>query len=204
MIRAVYVLVEGGVCIYNRAYDPSLADPMLMSSFVSAVSQFSKEAMGDDLKGIESDGRFVFVADHDRILTVVIADDPDEVDTSLIDYISISFLNRYSQELLGDTGKSGQFEDFNEILDRIIPPHLLRDTRVAPMEPLDGLSLLELPSDLQPLATILIREQTLTVHNAARELRISEPAARAKLDSIVSLGKAGRKEGKGGLVYYVE
>ncbi len=204
MIRAIYVLVEGGVCIYNRAYDTALADPMLMSSFVSAVSQFSREAIGDDLKGIESDGRFVFVADHNPITTIVIADDPDEIDASLIDIVSISFLNKYSQELMGDVGKSGQFEDFSEALDKIIPPQLLKDTRVDPRDPLDGLSLMEIPSELKSMATLLIRDKTLTVRNAARELRINESTAKKKLDSIVSLGKAGRREGRGGIVYFIE
>lgn len=204
MIRAIYILVEGGICIFNRAYDTALADPMLMSSFVSAVSQFSREAMGDDLKGIESDGRFVFVADHDPITTIVIADDPEEIDASLIDIVSISFLNKYSQELMGDTGMSGQFEDFTDSLDKLIPPHLLKDTKVDPREPLDGLSLMEIPSDLKSIATLLIREKSLTVRNAARELRINESTAKKRLDMIVSLGKAGRREGRGGIIYFIE
>lgn len=203
MIRAIYILIEGGVCIYNRAYDTALADPLLMSSFISAVSQFSREAMGDDLKGIESGGRFVFVADHDQISTIVIADDPDEIDASLIDYISMNFLNKYSTELQGDTGNPDIFSDFDGVLDRIVPPELLKDTRVEPRDPLDGLSLMEIPPDLKSAAMLLIRERTLTVRNAARELRVNESAAMQRLDAIVALGKAGRREGRAGTIYFV-
>jgi hypothetical protein len=203
VIRAIYILVEGGVCIYSRAYDTALADPLLMSSFISAVSEFSREAMGDDLRGIESGGRFVFVADHDQISTIVIADDPDEIDASVIDYISMNFVSKYSTELQGDTGNPKVFSDFDAVLERTIPPELLKDTRVDPKDPLDGLSLMEIPPDLKSAAMLLIREQTITARNAARELRINENAAIQRLDAIVALGKAGRREGRGGTIYFV-
>jgi hypothetical protein len=203
MIRAVYILVEGGICIYSRAYDEALADPLLMSSFISAVTQFSREAMGDELKGIESDGRFVFVSDQDQIDIVIINDDPDEINVNLIENIAMSFLGKYSSQLTGDTGVSEQFKGFDVTLDRIIPPSLVQETTIEPKEPLDGLSIIELPSDLKAIAMLLIREQKLTASRAAREMSLPVSKAQGMLDTIVDLGKAGRRENRLGAEYFI-
>jgi hypothetical protein len=203
MIRAVYVLLDGGVCIYSRIYDPALASPMLMSSFISAVSAFSREAMGDELRGIESDGRFVFVADHDRIITVVIAESPEEISPGLIDNIGINFLSRYSKHAELDLCETSTFREFDGVLDKIIPPELLESTRIDPVEPLDALSLIEVPQTSTELALLLIRKKSLSVKQAATELSIDVDNAHSLLEQLVEMGKVGRRTSRGSVMYFV-
>ncbi len=203
MIRAVYILVEGGVCIYSRIYDPALASPMLMSSFISAISAFSREAMGDELRGIESDGRFVFVADHDRIITVLIAENPEEISTGLIDNIGINFVSRYSKHAELDLCDSATFREFDGVLDKIIPSRLLESTRVDPLEPLDALSLIEVPQESTQIALLLIRKKSLSAQQAATELSMDVDSAHILLEQLVEMGKVGRRTSSGSVLYFV-
>lgn len=194
MIHAIYILVEGGICVYSRVYDSDLADPYLMSSFISAVSSFSREAIGDELRGIESNGRFIFVADHDQITTVVIADDPNEIGQTLIDYIGLNFLSRFGSILVSGELEVATFKSFDEVLEKMIPPQISTGAIIDPSEPLDALSIIELPPKLKDTALLLVRERRLTPWQVARELSISEEEATEHLEGLVRLGKAGRKK----------
>ncbi|MBD3406932.1 MAG: hypothetical protein GF411_12515 [Candidatus Lokiarchaeota archaeon] len=203
MIRAVYVLVSGGVCVFSRSYDPELADPYLLSSFVSAMSSFSKEAMGDDLRGIESDGRFIFVADHKQVTTVVIADGPTEVTANLIDYIGLNFISRYGKDIQEGRQNLPIFDKFTEVLDKIIPKDLQYTDSVKPRLPLDALAIVELPKKLKDIAMLLVRERQMTAQKGARELGISVKSASNLLEQLVVMGKAGRKIEGRSVIYFV-
>ncbi len=203
MIRAVYILIDGGICIYSRAYDKALADPLLISSFISAISQFSREAMGNDLRGIEAEGRFVYILDSDRIVVSVVVDHPDDISANMIEYIALNFLGKYSNKLGGDTGDPDLFTGFDKVLDKVIPIHLIREDKIDPKEPLDALTLIEIPSDLREIAMVLIREHSVTAQQIADELKMKEEKAIERLEKIVELGKAGRRETRTGSVYFV-
>ncbi|RDE17425.1 MAG: hypothetical protein C4K49_02895 [Candidatus Thorarchaeota archaeon] len=203
MIRAVYILIEGGICIYSRVYDTALADSMLMSSFVSAITTFSREAMGDELRGIESGGHFLFVTDHDKISTVIVADTPGEVSSSVMDYIGVSFLSMFSVHLQHQMSDTSVYRSFDEVIDRIVPQKAIAESRVDPREPLDALSIVEVPRSVRDAALVLLRRQSLQAQQAARELSIDINEAVEKLERLVKLGKAGRKETIEGVVYFI-
>ena len=203
MIRAIYVLAEGGVCIYSKVYDSALADPLLMSSFISAVTQFSREAMGDELKVIESDDKFVYVLDHDMISIIAVVDEPDEISSNLMENIGLSFLSKFAGEIHGDFGDISTFSVFDEMLDKIVPPQKIVETKIEPLDPLDALSIIELPSKLKKIALLLLQEKRMYVKKATTELAISEDAAKALLEEILKLGKIGREDTKAGLIYFI-
>ncbi|TXT55281.1 MAG: hypothetical protein BAJATHORv1_40192 [Candidatus Thorarchaeota archaeon] len=203
MIRAVYILVSGGVCVFSRSYDPELADPYLLSSFVSAMASFSKEAMGDDLRGIESDGKFIFIADHKQVTTVVIADGPDEVTSTLIDYIGLNFISRFGKDIQQGRQNLPIFDKFTEVLDKLIPEHLKFTDSVKPREPLDSLAIVELPKELKDIAMLLVRERSITEKKAALELGISLKKSTRLLEKLVNLGRAGRKLEGRNVIYFV-
>jgi len=203
VIRAIYVLAEGGVCIYSKVYDSALADPLLMSSFISAVTQFSREAMGDELKVIESDDKFVYVLDHDLISIIAVVDEPDEISSNLMENIGLSFLSKFAGEIHGDLGDIAIFSVFDEMLDKIVPPQIIVETKIEPQDPLDALSIIELPSELKKIALLLLQEKRMFAKRAAAEFAISENAAKAQLEEILKLGKIGREDTRAGLVYFI-
>lgn len=203
MIRAIYVLAEGGVCIYSKVYDSALADPLLMSSFISAVTQFSREAMGDELKVIESDDKFVYVLDHDLISIIAVVDEPDEISSNLLENIGLSFLSKFSGQIHSDLGDISIFSVFDELLDKIVPPQVIVETKIEPLDPLDALSIIELPSELRKIALLLLQEKRLHAQKAAAEFGISEDAAKAQLEEILKIGKIGREDTQAGLVYFI-
>ena len=203
MIRALYILIEGGICIYSKIYDTNSGNPWLVSSFIAAVSEFSREAIGNELRGIESDGRFLFISNHDTIVTVVVADNPDEISSNLIDYISINFLTMFAKELQTENPDVDAFTSFDEMLAKIIPPNLVKDTTIEPGEPLDALSMVNIPSKLRDIALFLVRENGVSSKRVAQEFSISVTSATEKLEKLVETGNVGRKETRDGTLFFV-
>lgn len=203
MIRAVYILIEGGVCIYSRVYDTANVDPFLISSFISAVASFSQEAIGNELRGIESEGKFIFVTDHNQIVTAIIADDPNEISPQISETIALKFLSEYATHIQSGIDDADTFRDFDSVLDRIIPPHLALGGRIEPQEPLDALEIIKIPPHLRDIALLILREKEITVHQAVRELSLKEEIATSWMEELVELGKVGRRDSERDQVYFI-
>jgi hypothetical protein len=203
MIRAVYILIEGGVCIYSRVYDTANVDPFLISSFISAVASFSQEAIGNELRGIESEGKFIFVTDHNQIVIAIIADDPNEISPQISETIALKFLSEYATHIQSGIDDTDAFRDFGSILDRSIPPHLALGGRIEPKGPLDALEIVKIPPHLRNVALLILREKEITIHQAAHELSLEEEVASNWMEELVELGKIGRKESIKGQIYFL-
>jgi hypothetical protein len=203
LIRAVYILIEGGVCIYSRVYDTANVDPFLISSFISAVASFSQEAIGNELRGIESEGKFIFIADHNQIITAIIADDPNEISPQISETIALKFLSEYAPHIQSGIDDADVFQSFDNILDKIIPPHLALAGRIEPREPLDALEIIKIPPYLRKLALLILREKEVTVHQVAHELSLEEEVATSWMEELVALGKVGRRDTMKGLIYFL-
>jgi hypothetical protein len=203
MIRAVYILIEGGVCIYSKVYDTANVDPFLISSFISAVASFSQEAIGNELRGIESEGKFIFVADHNQIITAIIADDPNEVSPQISETIALKFLSEYAPHIQSGIDDADTFRDFDSILDRIIPPHLALGGRIEPQGPLDALEIINLAPHLRNMALLILREKEITTGRAAHELSIDEDEVTSWMEELVELGKIGRRDTANGQIYFL-
>jgi hypothetical protein len=199
----VYILVEGGVCIYSRVYDTANVDPFLISSFISAVASFSQEAIGNELRGIESEGKFIFVTDHNQIVTAIIADDPNEISPQISETIALKFLSEYATHIQSGIDDSDMFRDFDSVLDRIIPPHLALGGRVEPQGPLDALEIIKIPPHLRNMALLILREREITVRQAAHELSLEEDVVTQTIEELVELGKVGRRDTMKGLIYFL-
>lgn len=203
MIRAVYVFAEGGISLFDRVYNPNEADPFLMSSFISAISQFSKEAMGNSLRGIEADGRYVFHYQQDPIAVVLLADRQGEVSVNLLEQIALSFVSKYSDIIRTGDFNGNEFEDFSRVLANILPDALTEATTDEVIEPLDGVGIVNLPFGLQRMAKMIIREKELTPLRAAKLLCITRQAAEEQLEHLFELRKVARQETADGTLYQI-
>jgi len=203
MIRAVYVFAEGGISLFNRVYNPNEADPFLMSSFISAISQFSKEAMGNSLRGIEAEGRYIFHYQQDPITVVLLADRQGEVSVNLLEQIALSFVSKYSDIIRTRGFDANEFDDFSRVLANILPDALTETTPSEVIEPLDGVGIVNLPFGLQSMAKLILREKELTPLRAARLLCITRQAAEEQLEHLFELRKVARKETVNGTLYEI-
>jgi hypothetical protein len=184
-------------------YDKANVDPFLISSFISAVASFSQEAIGNELRGIESEGKFIFVADHNQIVTAIIADDPNEISTQISETIALKFLSEYATHIQSGIDDADAFQEFDNILDRIIPPHLAFGGRIEPQGPLDALEIIKLPDHLRNIALLILREKEITARQASRELSIEEEVATSCMEELVELGKVGRRDSLKGQLYFL-
>ncbi len=202
MIRAVCILDQGGVCVYSRIYDQSLADPQLMGSLISALSLFSRETMGDELRAIRSGGHLIIVSDTAPITTMVVADRAEDVTSELVDAITLRFLSRYAH-IIKRGGELSALREFDAVLDELIPLGKTAGGLIEPRTPLDSLALIDLPADLRDLAVLLLRERELSATDAARSLSVSEVEALEMLHRLVSLGVAGLRMEDGRVVFFL-
>ena len=53
MIYDVFVITGGGIAIYHKSFGKSIIDEQLLSGFLTAISDFSKETMGEKLQKID-------------------------------------------------------------------------------------------------------------------------------------------------------
>ncbi|TFG11399.1 hypothetical protein EU537_12490 [Candidatus Thorarchaeota archaeon] len=203
MIRAVYIFAEGGVSLFSKVYNPNEADPFLMSSFISAISEFSKQAMGNRLSGIEADGRYIFNYHQEPITVVLLADRQSEVSISLLEQIALSFVSKYSDIIKNGDFNANRFQDFGRVLSNILPGTLMEVEPTEVIEPLDGVSIVSLPIGLQRMAKLILREKKLTPLRAAKGLCITKDAAAEQLEQLFQLKKVARQKTPNGTLYTI-
>ncbi len=202
MIRAVYIIDEGGICIYCRLYDERFGDPQLISGLITALCQFSKEAIGGNLQFMRSGEQYVIIKEFDIINTMIIADEFDEVDSELMESISFQLIRKYAAEL-----KNGNdilnLNEFDSVMDQLIPIEKTALHSIQPTEPLDALSVIDLPEELKDVALLIIRERSLTPDEAALHFENNVRQIKEKLDRLVYLGFVGVRFDSSEPTYFV-
>ena len=125
MIESIVIIKEGGICIYNKNFTVSKVDEQLLSGFLIAVSNFSKEVMTDksELQTINTkDQKIVAYEDKELKLTIAaIADilDQDNLLLKVLRMILIEFDNKY-HNVLDDPKISSYNQKFDSIAKEII------------------------------------------------------------------------------------
>lgn len=202
MIHSVYVLTEGGVLLYRRVYSDEMPNPFIVSSFVSAISSFSQQAMGDNLKRIDIDGSCMLLFEQNPIKVLVLTDESTDAGSNLLEEIAVNFISRYSKAISSGNHNSDSFNDFDAVLEELISEMTNAWDSSRPTHSLDGLSFLELEPSIQKMAQYVLRRDEVTAQEAAEELEIKLDEAERQLEHLVDLGMIGWKRGKRERMYY--
>ncbi len=202
MIRAVYILQSSGVPIFMKNFDPSLSDPILVSSFITAINSFSQETTGRGVKSIDSHNLILKIADFDSIFVVTISDTVEDVEDNLLDTIAIKFMSRYATEIEENKDKPKHFDDFGKILDQLIPIGE-KEEIINPKEPLDAISLVDLPENLRKIALVVLEMKEVQINELAERLNISKSTASKLLKDLFDRGKIGKKIKGRQITYFI-
>lgn len=203
MIRAVFILTEGGILLYSKTFDSSETDPFMVSSFMSAISSFSREAVGNQLQGIEADDRYIFHFTQNPVTVVVLADHRREIPGRTLEQIALSFISKFAGDIRNGDYNSDQFSEFDEALEDILPRKLTIHDSPSKIDPLDGLSIVELPTELQNVAKLVLRENEISPEQVAKTLRVDLVTATEQLDTLVELGKIQVRNSADGTIYHI-
>lgn len=126
MIYSIYIITENGVCVFTKHYKKSLVDDQLISGFMSALGNFSIEALGSELQSIKlRTGEQLSVLKHYKqsIIGVVLADPRDHPNliSSLLTAILNEFLIDYERPIIAkDPSLIGKTGDFDEKIDKLL------------------------------------------------------------------------------------
>ena len=137
MIRGFWVIDQGGLCLFHEAFgDEVEQDPLMLSSFMSAIFTFSKEIGQKPLELSETEEyRFVYTM-RSPLLFVLAADrkePPDVLKNSLKHIIDNFFLNYeemvWKSFLDHQKGNSSIFETYADKLMKLLELSELKTER---------------------------------------------------------------------------
>lgn len=124
MINRIYFIQNGGCIFINKSFkkDPqkNVNDDILISGFLTAVSQFAETALGDKLKVIFLQNQKIFFKFFDNFFIVLISELDDDLTylKNVTDDLSQNFIEKYD---LNKFDRSTDFySDFLPTIDDII------------------------------------------------------------------------------------
>ncbi|MHA1269628.1 MAG: hypothetical protein ACTSPY_07545 [Candidatus Helarchaeota archaeon] len=130
MIESLIIINAGGICIYNKNFTTSKIDEQLLSGFLIAVSNFSKEIMREgELQKIDAkDQKIVAYEDKELGLTIAAitgALDHDSLLLKVLKKILIEFDQKY-HDVLDDPKISSYNKKFDSIAKDIVNQYVSR------------------------------------------------------------------------------
>jgi len=126
MLHSLYIIMENGVSVFTKHYKKMKVDDQLISGFMSALGNFSTEALGADLQSIKlktGEQLSILKYPYAPILGIVIADSRDHstLIADILTEILREFTEDYRKQIVAkDPTLLGQTEKFNEIVDKIL------------------------------------------------------------------------------------
>jgi len=132
LILKIFVIGPGGILCYSKNFIEQFdIDEMIISGFLTAISNFAKEINGGEISAlIFRNFNFIYsyYPEYDCIFVVVIDKDESEEDArNKINLMKNEFIKRYRPYLENWTGKTNVFEDFDDFVETYIfnPPKIL-------------------------------------------------------------------------------
>ena len=124
MIHAIYLINEGGICIFEHHYVEKKMDSDLVTGFMNAVGSFAKEAFFSGLQKIDLEGgrRLVYGMSQDaKILAAVLTDAEDypSLIVEILDKIISEFVKEYGTSF-GGAIEPKKYQNFSQKVDEIV------------------------------------------------------------------------------------
>jgi hypothetical protein len=129
MIESIVIINPNGICIYNANFSESKIDEQLLSGFLIAVNNFSKEVMSQDseLQTIDAkDRKIVSYENKDNKLTIAAIASPLDQDSLLLKVLKKildKFYDKY-HDVLDDPKINTYTKKFNSIIKETIDPYI--------------------------------------------------------------------------------
>jgi hypothetical protein len=126
MFHSIYIIMENGVSVFSKHFKKMKVDDQLISGFMSALGNFSTEALGSDLQSIKlktGEQLSILKYPYAPIIGIVIADPRDHA--TLISEVLTEILKEFTEEyrkqiLARDPTLLGQTSKFNDKIDKIL------------------------------------------------------------------------------------
>lgn len=125
MIHNFYIIRESGICLYHKKYGSLDEEPQSIAAFLTAVSMFSNEIVGEKVRIISTDNfKFIFKTDGKLMLTVFTdRSDQNERVLEMMDTVKIRVFQRFPGiDKVIEKGNLLISERFDSDLDEIVHP----------------------------------------------------------------------------------
>ncbi len=126
MFHSLYIILQNGTCVFTRHYRKSRVDDQLLSGFISALGNFSREALGSNLQSIKlqsGEQLSILKYQYAPIIGIVIADPRDHPSliSTILNRILQDFTEEFRKEITANDPKLvGLTQKFNKNIDEIL------------------------------------------------------------------------------------
>ncbi len=132
MILKILIIGPGGIPCYSKNFFEVInIDEVVISGFLTAISDFAKEIKGGEIKAlIFRNFNFIYSysIEYNCIFVIIIDKDDLEEDARLkVELMKEGFIKKYKPYLENWTGNVSVFDDFEEFIEKniFIPPKIL-------------------------------------------------------------------------------
>ncbi len=133
MIKSVLIMEEGGIAIFSYEAGGPIVDEQLISGFLVAVRDLTREAFLDSLQTLQmQDNQLVFgfkeIEDIGKLFGAIISDNTDNADlvAELLDQLLEQFMTKYEMDVKQVLEKRVQkeFEGFKNDIEQVMESRL--------------------------------------------------------------------------------
>jgi hypothetical protein len=194
------VIVDDGRCAYFKAFSAIAPSAHLVSAMLTAMQVFVREVVGSNFSEVTA-GPFSFISEKAGPFSIVVVGTKNPEVMQKSKYLVLRFIRKYKSKIEHWKGELIDFEDFDQDVDEVFG--LIEDIRIDPKIPLDAIALLQIESDLQPVAKLILGKQEVEKNLTALSLNITEIDATNRLDKLFDLGYIGKFNRSGETFYFV-
>ena len=199
-IRAFYVLLEDGTCLFSLPISP-MPESALITAMLSAMQSFIKEVSGTFAQKL-STGGFVFHIEKVGRVSFVLATAEEERPTTELTQLRTKFLHGYGQLIDDFRGVTDHFIPFEDDVKTILDISL-EMKKTEPTKQLNSFALLQIKPSLQEIAREVILAKGAKPSDLIEKLDLTEYQVRVLLEELFDMGFIGRYIDGAEYVYFV-
>lgn len=202
-LLSLYIIHEDGRCLYDANFVPNPPPSQLVTGLLTAMQNFVQEMTGSYVNHFSAAG-YTFVSEPIGPISIVmaLADEFLLSENLPLTELGINFLKYFGDKLEDWTGDMSDFSSFDDILAEILKIEKVKE-RIEPKNPLNALTLMSLPENLQEVARYVLEKREASPHEFAKSKNFSENEAIEKFEELLSMGHIGRLVKDDTPVYFV-
>ncbi len=191
-LLSLYIIHEDGRCLYDANFVPNPPPSQLVTGLLTAMQNFVEEMTGSYVSHFSAAGYTFIQKPVGPIYIVVAISDEFPFDQQIeLTELGINFLKRYGEYLENWNGDMSMFYEFETITREILKVEKIKE-RIDPQTPLNALTLLELPEELQDVAKFLLEKKEVIPTEYAKSRSISVDKSIELFERLVKRGNIGR------------
>ncbi len=199
-LLSFYIINEDGRCIYDFNFVPDPPPSQLITGLLTAMQNFVQEMTGGYVNHFSAGGYTFVIQPTGPLMVVVALGDEFSIGENIpLTEIGIMFLKQFGERIEKWKGDMDEFAEFETTLRSMLRMEEVTH-KIEPTNPLNAMTLIQLPEELQRYAKVILEKRNLSVEEMKREIENFDPA---KAEELVQKGHIGKLIKDHHIVYFI-